>query len=117
MERRGNTRIAAAQVIPVQVIGLGDLELVTSARIVNVSPNGLRMTTSEAIRVGSFLRLEFDDATIFGEVRYCERERHAYGVGVFVEEILVGTSELARLVASLIGDNPEQTQRETVRAR
>jgi len=117
MERRGNTRIAASQVIPVQVIGLGDLELLTSARIVNVSPNGLRMSTSEAIPVGSFLRLEFDDATILAEVRYCEREKHAYGVGLYVEEILIGTSELARLVASLIGDNPEQTHKEPVRAR
>jgi hypothetical protein len=117
MERRGNTRIAASQVIPVQVIGLGGLELLTSARIVNVSPNGLRMSTSEAIPVGSFLRLEFDDATIFAEVRYCERQKHAYAIGVYVEEILIGTSELARLVASLIGDNPEQTQRETARVR
>lgn len=117
MERRGNTRIAASQVIPVQVIGLGDLQLLTSARIVNVSPNGLRLTTSEAIPAGSFLRLEFDDATIFAEVRYCEREKHAYGIGVYVEEILIGTSELARLVASLIGDGPEQAQRETVRVR
>ena len=117
MERRGNTRIAASQVIPVQVIGLGDLELLTSARIVNVSPNGLRVSTSEAIPVGSFLRLEFDDAPIFAEVRYCEREKHAYGIGLYVEEILIGTSELARLVASLIGDNPEQTQREPARAR
>jgi len=117
MDRRGNTRIAAAHVIPVQVTGLGNLQLRTSGRILDISSNGLRISTSAAVPVGSFLQLQFEDATIFAEVRYCLGHKHGYTIGVFVEEILLGTSELARLVASLVSDSLDRTEDECLRVR
>ena len=102
MDLREHPRLGA-NLIPVQVTGLEDLPLRTSGRIINVSRKGLRLQTAEPISPGAFLRLDFDDATIFAETRYCRLEDDGYAVGLFVEEVLVGTSDLARLVASLAG--------------
>jgi hypothetical protein len=117
MDRRGSTRIAASHAIPVRVFGMGDLLLDMAAHIVNVSPNGLRLSASQAIRTGSLLRIEFEDAAIFAEVRYCQRQKQGFAIGLFVEEILISTSELARLVASLVNDSPDRAVKEPVRSR
>jgi hypothetical protein len=117
MDRRGDTRLAAGNVIPVQIAGLGDLQLQATGSILDVSPNGLRIGTTASIPKGSFLKIQFDDATILSEVRYCQKQKSGYAIGVFVEEILIGTSELARLVSSLLGHEPGQTSRESARVR
>ena len=117
MDRRRNTRLAAAHIIPVRIAGLGDLSLQTTGSILNISSNGLRISVATAIPLGSFLRVEFEDATIFAEVRYCHRQKGGFVAGVFVEEILIGKSELARLVASLVSDAPEHQPKESVRTR
>jgi hypothetical protein len=117
MERRGDTRLAAGNVIPVQITGLGDLQLQAAGCILDVSPNGLRIGTPKSIPVGSFLRILFDDAAILSEVRYCQKQKDGYAIGVYVEEILIGTSELARLVSSLLSDESGQRERESSRSR
>jgi len=57
---------------------------------------------SEAIPVGSLLRVQLEDSTIFGEVRYCEDRATWFAIGLYVEQILLGTSPLAKLVATLL---------------
>ena len=105
MERRADSRLTANR-IPVQVFGLGENKLRTTGRIVDASPKGLRIEIADRADEGAFLQIEFDDATILGEVRYCQKQDRVYATGVFVEQILIGTSELARLVDSLLREQP-----------
>ena len=87
-----------ATLIPVQVTGLGTLHLQTPGRTLDVSRNGLRIAVPEAIPVGSLLRVELEDSIVFGEVRYCEDRQSWFAIGMFVEEVLLGESQLSRLV-------------------
>jgi hypothetical protein len=101
MDPRTPTRLSTI-LIPTQITGLRNLQLQTSGRILGVSSRGLSVGTSEPVAVGSFLRLDLEDSAILGEVRYCEAQRSWYEIGLFVEEMLIGSSDLARLLASLI---------------
>jgi hypothetical protein len=87
-----------ATLIPVQVTGLGTLHIQTPGRALDVSRNGLRLAVPEPIPIGSLLRIELEDSIVFGEVRYCQDHESWHAVGLFVEEVLVGESELSRLV-------------------
>jgi hypothetical protein len=88
--------------IPARITGLGDLRLQTSGRILDVSCRALRIGLSEPVPVGSSLRLEFEDSTIFCEVRSCDEQGSWYAVGLFVGEMLIGASELSRCLATEI---------------
>lgn len=103
MELRSDTRLHAT-LIPVQVAGLEALRFESPARILDVSHRGMRLGVSESVPVGSLLRVELEDSIIFGEVRYCENRETWFAIGLYVEEILIGTSPLSRLVASLLED-------------
>ena len=110
MDRRAEKRLPTT-LIPVQVIGLGELRLQACGRILDVSHRGLRVGLPDAAPIGSFLRLEFDGSVIFGEVRYCEQQSSWHSIGLFVEKILIGESELGRLVAELLNQpDPVQPQ-------
>ena len=108
MDRRTEKRLPTT-LIPVQVIGLGELRLQACGRILDVSHRGLRVGLPESVPVGSFLRLEFEGSVIFGEVRYCEQQGSWHSVGLFVEQILIGGSDLGRLIAELL-EQPDTAQ-------
>lgn len=71
-------------------------------RVLDVSHRGLRLGVPGPIPIGSFLRLEFEGSVILGEVRYCEQQNSWHSIGLFVEEILIGESDLGRLIADLL---------------
>jgi hypothetical protein len=103
MDLRSDPRLHAT-LIPVQVSGLDALRLEAPARILDVSPKGMRLGIAESIPVGSLLRIELEDSVIFGEVRYCEDRKTWFAVGLYVEQILMGTSPLSRLVSGLLDE-------------
>jgi len=72
---------------PVQVAGLGGLQLQTFGRIVEVSPQALRLGVLEAVPVGSLLRLEVANSVIFGEVQYCQDQQTWYAVGLAIQPL------------------------------
>ena len=100
--------------IPAQITGLRGLEFQTPARIVDVSSRGLRIGASEPVPVGSLLQIELDDSTIVGEVRYCQPLGSWYAIGLFVQEMLIGMSDHARLLATLI-EETDTAEPEAVR--
>jgi len=104
MELRSDPRLPAT-LIPVQITGLDPSRLEAPARILDVSQRGLRLGVSESIAAGSLLRIDLEDSVIFAEVRYCEDRKTWFALGVYVEQILIGTSPLSRLVAKLLEES------------
>jgi hypothetical protein len=93
--------------IPAKITGLQDLHLLTSGRILEVSSRRLHIGTSEAIPIGSSLRVEFQDSAVSGEVLSCKNQGSWHEIAVYVEEVLIGSSDLARLLANLVEPEAE----------
>ena len=70
----------------------------------DVSEGGVRLALSEALESGAFVRLEVADSTLFCEVRYCRRGAVAYTAGLLVERVLLGASDLGRLIEKLLAE-------------
>ena len=73
-----------------------------SVWIEDVSEGGLRFVTSEALECGAFLVIHIEDSTLFGQVRYCQGGNSDYRVGVLVERMLIGASNLSTLIESML---------------
>ena len=101
MGQRGEKRLATT-LVPVQVTVLGGLQVQTCGRILDVFHNRLRLGLTDFIPVGSVLRIEFEGSQIIGDVCYCDLQNTWYATGLFVKKILIGESELARLIADLV---------------
>ena len=76
------------------------------AHIRDVSHGGLRLSTEIALNLGAFLRIKVHDSVLFGEVKYSCPWMGGYVAGLLVEQVLLGTSELARLVSATWHDVP-----------
>ncbi|WP_321474711.1 hypothetical protein [uncultured Paludibaculum sp.] len=64
--------------------------------MLDVSCSGLGMVVREEIPVGSWIRVEFGEVAVFGEVRYCRQQA---GVGFRLGALtdwVVAKSDLAR---------------------
>ena len=75
----------------------------------DVSENGLRLVTETPLQPGAFLRIQIQDATLFGEIRHCTPSMDLHVSGVYIEEILVGPSELSRLISATLNQVPKLT--------
>lgn len=112
MERRDEVRFPVRAPIEFTILGREESPQI-SAMVDNVSEGGIRLATSIALTPGLFLRLRLDDSTLFGEVRYCCPWVGGYLAGLYVERVLVGNSDLSRLMALTL--NPVKKQIDTRR--
>lgn len=67
---------------PVQIAGLGNLHLQTGGRILDISPQGIRLGVLEAIPVGSHLRLELDGSIVHCKVTDCRDQKTWFNIGL-----------------------------------
>jgi len=67
---------------PVQIAGLENLHLQTGGRILDISPQGIRLGVLEAIPVGSHLRLELDGSIVHCRVSDCRDQKTWFDVGL-----------------------------------
>lgn len=75
-----------------------------------MSEGGSRLTTAIPLIAGTFVQLEFDDAILYGEVRYCCPWLSGYVSGLLIERVLLGESELSRLIGATLPDVPRAVQ-------
>ena len=95
MVQRSEERIATNPVL-IGVTGMGELRnLRTTGLVLDASNHGLRIVVKERIPVGSLLRLYVEGSKMTGQVRHCQERTGGYAIGL---EILVGASELARIL-------------------
>ena len=70
--------------------------------IEDVSEGGIRFVATEALECGSFLVINVEESTLFGQVRYCQGGNSSYTVGVLVERMLMGGTNLSMLLENLL---------------
>jgi hypothetical protein len=99
MEQRREPRFRADQ--PVLVTILNEPEIRLEARVTNASGRGLGLVTPIPVAPGSAIRIEMDDSMMLGEAIYCRSDRDGYFLGVELDQILVGLTELSRNLAAL----------------
>ena len=100
MERRDDPRLPTE--LSGSVTRLGGTGEPLPIRIEDVSEGGVRLIATEALECGSFLVINVDESTLFGQVRYCQGGNSTYTVGVLVERMLMGGSNLSTLIESLL---------------
>jgi hypothetical protein len=52
------------------------------------------------VEPGAALQIEIDDARVLGEAIYCRTEHDGYFIGVELDQVLVGLTELGRNLAA-----------------
>lgn len=70
----------------------------------NVSGRGLGVVTEARVDPGAALRIEMEDSVVLGEAIYCRSDGEGHFVGVELDQMLVGLTELGRNLAALTGN-------------
>src|SRR5690348_4724171 len=102
MEQRREPRFQADQ--PVVVTVLRDPQIRMEAWVKNASGRGLGLVMAQAVPPGAAIRIEIDDSIVLGEAIYCRRERDGHFIGIELDQVLVGLTELGRNLASFTTD-------------
>ena len=98
MDNRREPRFEADQ--PVVVTVLTEPPTRLDARVRNASGRGLGLVTATPLPAGAPLRIEIDDSVVLGEAIYCHPDREGHFIGVELDQVLVGLTELARNLAA-----------------
>jgi len=98
VEQRREPRFEADQAV--HVIILTESRERLPARVRNASGRGLGLIMSRPVPSGAPLRIELDDAMVLGEAIYCRDEPDGFFVGIELDQMLVGLTELNRKLAA-----------------
>ena|SRR5665213_795595 len=102
LEERYPTNVAAI------VTDIASPDRVASGQIVNVSQSGICATLSMRLAVGATVKVQIEDCKLFGHVIYCDEEP-AFRTGIEVVRVLIGDSDLSRLVNAILADTMPTT--------
>lgn len=81
------------------------------ARVKNTSGRGLGLMTATPVPPGAAVRIELEGAVVLGEAIYCRGERDGHFIGVELDQVLVGLTELGRNLSAFAADFPEDARR------
>ncbi len=94
MDQRREPRFEADQAVTVTV--LGECESQRSARVRNASGRGLALEMAVPVTPGTALKIHFEDSVVLGEAVYCRGGDNLYLLGVELDQVLCGLTELGR---------------------
>jgi hypothetical protein len=109
MNQRREPRLEANQPVRVTLFGEPDIRLL--ARVKNVSRRGMGFEIEGPVSTGTAVRIDIDDAFFLGEVIYCRQDESSFYVGVELEQVLFGLTDLAQILGAFSDSpsGPEQT--------
>jgi len=102
VDRRLHNRSLAD--LDVQVVRLKRQEQTVPARLADISDAGLSLILPCELWPEELVKLEAADSTLFGHVIYSEWKRNAFRTGIEVERVLLGNTDLARLLQVVLRD-------------
>jgi hypothetical protein len=76
-------------------------ERVASGQVVNVSQSGVCANLSMRVAPGATVKVQIGDSVLFGHVTYCDNDP-AFRTGIEIVRVLIGESDLARLVKVIL---------------
>jgi hypothetical protein len=89
--------------LEVMVTDIGAPQRVASGQIIDISQSGVCANLSERLDVGTVVKAQTGDCTLFGHVVYSEGDPQ-FRTGIEVVRVLIGESDLARLVNSILAE-------------
>ena len=81
------------------------------ARVKNASGRGLGLMTAGPVAPGAAIRIEIDDSIVLGEAIYCRDESGGHFIGVELDQVLVGLTELGRILEGFSPEFPVEARR------
>jgi hypothetical protein len=109
MDKRREPRFQADQ--PVVVTVLTEPPIRLDARVTNASGRGLGLVTANPVSSGAAIRIELEDAVVLGEAIYCRAEPGGHFIGVELDQVLVGLTELGRNLAAFAPEYAVESRR------
>ena len=100
MDRRLHNRALAD--LDVQVTRLRRPETRVRGRIEDVSENGLCIILPCELHPDEMVKLKTADSTLYGYVVHSAWKRNAFRTGIEVEQVLLGRTDLADLLRSVL---------------
>jgi PilZ domain len=100
VDRRLHNRVLAD--LDVQVIRLKRQKQSISGRIEDVSQTGLCVILPCELHRDEMVKLKTADSTLFGYVVHSSWKRNAFRTGIEVEQVLLGGTDLAELLRSVL---------------
>lgn len=107
MDRRLYERYAVD--LQATISDLAASERVTSGQIVDISQSGLCAVVPLPLATGAIVKVEIGDCALFGHVTYCQLDGPSFRTGIEVVQVLIGSSDLARLVNALLTESMPST--------
>jgi hypothetical protein len=95
MDRRFEDRYQTNMDVTVTDIETPDQ--VATGQILNISKFGVCADLSLRFTVGASIKARVDDHTLFGHIAYCDGN-HTFRTGIEVAQVLMGESDLSRLI-------------------
>ncbi len=105
MNQRREPRFEVDQAVELTILTEPRTRL--EARVRNASGRGLGLTVSRPVQAGVPVRIELDDGMVLGEAIYCRGEQDGFFVGIEMDQVLVGLTELGRKLTAW--ENEEQS--------
>jgi len=75
-----------------------------SGRITDVSESGICILSALQFERGDIIQLELADSKMFGHMAYCQAEATMFRTGIEVVQVLVGGTQLSRLLGTILVD-------------
>ncbi|HLH20481.1 MAG TPA: PilZ domain-containing protein [Bryobacteraceae bacterium] len=98
MDQRREPRFEIDQSVIVTVLSEQPLKM--HGRVRDASGRGLGLVVPRPVEPGAALRIEIDDALVLGEAIYCRDEQREHFIGVELDQVLVGLTELSRRLSA-----------------
>ena len=109
MDRRDKPRFPADLVVRVTDVDAGTAAI--SGSVVDISETGACVILPKHLIAGSTVKLELDDAVLYGHVTYAFGGDAKFRTGIAVEKVLLGTSDLSNILQALLDSTPRPTLR------
>ena len=99
MDRRYDMRLPTY--LPVSIVQLEDGAKIVGT-LVDISESGICASLPESIASGTLVQVGILQVGLFGEIVYSQPEGDGFRTGVFVEQVLLETSNVSRIVQSYL---------------
>ncbi len=103
MDRRFSDRYEVRFNVRLTILGAGERTI--DGYISDISESGIGVTLPLALAEGEIVQLEVADTTLFGFAVHSSEEEAGWRAGIEVQRVLVGGSELSRLLHSALRES------------
>jgi hypothetical protein len=97
LDERYQTNLAAT------VTDIAAPDRIASGQIVNLSQSGVCAHLSRRFALGAIVKVQVGDCALFGHVTYCDEEP-AFRTGIEIVRVLIGDSDLSRLLKGILAE-------------